>query len=156
MCCCPGSCCLIPLGCNVKSKTIHKPTDYPDPPSKMMCPSCGVIETPVYKQNKQYCGIICCTCIPCGKIGEPYMACSSCDFPLINTSLDGCSRCGVAIAYNSSYCPCCGTNRSSMSGSNHMFGGPSRANDSDSDHNSRNTGGDRSKGRKIGEFNRNE
>lgn len=151
MCLCDPFC-LIPLGCDIKPHTIDKPTDYPPSPSKMMCPSCGAVGKPEYRQKKQYCGLICCTCIPCSKIGEPYMACSSCDFPLTNACIDECPRCSVAMGYNSNYCPCCGTNRSSMAGSTNMFGRPTRNNDSDSDHGDRTSGGDRSKGRKIGEL----
>lgn len=107
MCC--GYWCL-PLGCIKIPTTIENPEGYPAPPEKMLCSRCGFIGSAVYRQDKAYCGILFIPCIPCGR-GDPFLACSRCNFPCGNINPETCKSCKVSTCFSVDYCPNCGTSR---------------------------------------------
>jgi membrane protease subunit (stomatin/prohibitin family) len=95
-------------GCEERSKKIDNPHDYPRPPERILCPSCGDVTSTVYKKSYGrfwFCFIPCCCKT---SASDPYLACINCGQHINPITMNACKNCGLTTTFKSNNCPSCG------------------------------------------------
>lgn len=85
------------------------PSNQPDPPSKIICPSCGTVSKGIYRKNTTWFGICFIPLIPCYS-SSAHIACNNCKFLFTDININNkCNKCDAITPSSLPHCANCGS-----------------------------------------------